>query len=59
VVLWQVVEEQLPTRVVLFTGATDQVRPHRATRLGPAAVLSKSQNLDEVERACHAERVGC
>jgi DNA-binding NtrC family response regulator len=57
-VLRQVAEEGLPTLVVLYTGATDQVRLRRATRLGPAAVLSKSMDLDEVERACQAARAG-
>jgi two-component system response regulator RegA len=57
-VLRQVVDEELPTRVVLYTGATDPARLSRATRLGPAAVLSKSTDLEEVERACQAAKAG-
>jgi two-component system response regulator RegA len=51
-VLRQVVEENLPTRVLLCTGASDPVRLARAARLGPEAVLGKPVDVDEVVRAC-------
>ena len=53
-ILRQVVEEHLPTRVLLCTGASDPVRLARATRLGPEAVFGKPIDLEEVVRACEA-----
>jgi two-component system response regulator RegA len=53
-ILRQVVEENLPTRVLLCTGASDPVRLARAARLGPEAVLGKPIDEEEVVRACEA-----
>jgi ActR/RegA family two-component response regulator len=53
-VLRQVVEENLPTRVLLCTGASDPVRLARAARLGPEAVFGKPFDVEEVVRACEA-----
>jgi ActR/RegA family two-component response regulator len=53
-VLRQVVDENLPTRVVLCTGASDPVRLARAARLGPEAVFLKPIDVEEVVRACEA-----
>jgi len=53
-VLRQIVEENLPTRVLLCTGASDPVRLARAARLGAEAVFSKPVDVDEVVRACEA-----
>jgi ActR/RegA family two-component response regulator len=53
-VLRQVVAENLPTRVLLCTGASDAVRLARAARLGPEAVLGKPIDVEEVVRACEA-----
>jgi ActR/RegA family two-component response regulator len=59
-VLRQVVEENLPTRVFLCTGASDPVRLARAARLGPEAVFGKPIDVLEVVRACEsAEAVAC
>jgi ActR/RegA family two-component response regulator len=53
-VLRQVVEENLPTRVLLCTGASDPVRLARAARLGPEAVFGKPIDVEEVVRTCEA-----
>lgn len=53
-VLRQVVEENLPTRVLLCTGVSDPVRLSRAARLGPEAVFGKPIDMAEVVRACEA-----
>jgi ActR/RegA family two-component response regulator len=53
-VLRQVLDENLPTRVLLCTGASDPIRLARAARLGPEAVFGKPIDLDEVVRACEA-----
>jgi ActR/RegA family two-component response regulator len=53
-VLRQVVEENLPTCVLVCTGASDPVRLARAARLGPEAVFGKPLDVEEVVRACEA-----
>jgi ActR/RegA family two-component response regulator len=59
-VLRQVVEDNLPTRVLLCTGVSDPVRLARAARLGPEAVFGKPIDVEEVVRACEAaEEVVC
>ena len=59
-VLRQVVQENLPTRVLLCTGTSDPLRLARATRLGPEAVFGKPIDVEEVVRACEAaEAIPC
>ena len=53
-VLRQVVEDNLPSRVLLCTGVSDPVRLTRAARLGPEAVFGKPFDLEEVVRACES-----
>jgi ActR/RegA family two-component response regulator len=53
-VLRQVVEDNLPTRVILCTGASDPIRLARAARLGPEAVFGKPTDVEEVVQACDA-----
>ena len=57
-VLRQVVEDNLPTRVVLCTVASDPVRLARAARLGPEAVFGKPIDVEEVVRACEPAEAG-
>ena len=57
-VLRQVVEDNLPTRVILFTGASDPVRLARAARLGPEAIFGKPIDVEEVVRACEPAEAG-
>jgi ActR/RegA family two-component response regulator len=51
-VLRQIVEENLPTRVLLCTGSSDPVRLARAVRLGAEAAFAKPVDVEEVLRAC-------
>ena len=57
-VLRQVVEDNLPTRVILCTGASDPVRLARAARLGPEAIFGKPIDVEEVVRACETAEAG-
>ena len=57
-VLRQVVEDNLPTRVILCTGASDPVRLARAARLGPEAIFGKPIDVEEVVRACEPAEAG-
>jgi hypothetical protein len=57
-VLRQVVEDNLPTRVLLCTGASDTVRLARAAWLGPEAVFGKPLDVEEVVRACESAEPG-
>ena len=57
-VLRQVAEDNLPTRVVLCTGASDPVRLARAARLGPDAIFGKPIDVEEVVRACETAEAG-
>jgi CheY-like chemotaxis protein len=56
--LRQVADDNLPTRVVLCTAASDPVRLARAARLGPEAVLGKPIDVEEVVRACEPAEAG-
>ena len=56
--LRQVADDNLPTRVVLCTGASDPVRLARAARLGPEAVFGKPIDVEEVVRACEPAEAG-
>ena len=56
--LRQVADDNLPTRVVLCTGASDPVRLARAARLGPEALFGKPIDVEEVERACEPAETG-
>jgi ActR/RegA family two-component response regulator len=59
-ILRQVFEDQLPSRVILCTGASDAVRLARAARLGPEAAFGKPIDIDEVLWACEpAELIAC
>ena len=57
-VLRQVAENNLPTRVILCTGASDPVRLARAARLGPEAIFGKPIDVEEVVRACETAEAG-
>ena len=57
-VLRQVVDDNLPTRVILCTGASDPVRLARAARLGPEAIFGKPIDVEEVVRACEPAEAG-
>jgi ActR/RegA family two-component response regulator len=52
--LRQVVDDDLPTRVILCTGASDPIRQVRAARLPPEAVFGKPVDIEEVLGACEA-----
>jgi ActR/RegA family two-component response regulator len=59
-VLRKVVEDNLPSRVLLCTGVSDPLRLTRAARLGPEAVFRKPIDVEEVVRACEAAQgVAC
>jgi ActR/RegA family two-component response regulator len=55
-VMRQLVEDGLPSRVILCTGSSDPVRLARAARLGPEAVFGKANDVEEVVRACESAR---
>jgi hypothetical protein len=55
-VLRRVVEDGLPTRVILCTGASDPIRLARAARLGPEAVFGKPVDIEEVLQSCGAAK---
>jgi ActR/RegA family two-component response regulator len=57
-VLRTVADENLPTRVVLCTAASDPVRLARAARLGPEAVFGKPIDIEEVVLACEPAESG-
>ena len=57
-VLRQVVDDDLPTRVILCTGASDPIRLARAARLGPEAVFGKPIDFEEIVRACESAEPG-
>jgi ActR/RegA family two-component response regulator len=57
-VLREVVGDDLPTRVILCTGASDPIRLARAARLGPEADFGKPIDLEEVVRACESAEPG-
>jgi ActR/RegA family two-component response regulator len=50
-ILRLVLEENLPTRVLLCTGTSDAVRLARAARLGAETVFCKPIDVDDVVRA--------
>jgi two-component system response regulator RegA len=52
--LRKVVDDNLPTRVILCTGASDPIRLARAARLGPEAVFGKPVDIEEILGACEA-----
>jgi len=57
-IMRQLVEDDLPTRVILCTRSSDPVRLARAARLGPEAVFGKPIDFEEVVRACESAEPG-
>jgi ActR/RegA family two-component response regulator len=57
-VMRQLVEDDLPTRIILCTGSSDPVRLARAARLGPEAVFGEPIDVEEVVRACEPAEAG-
>ena len=57
-VLQQVLADNVPTRVILCTGASDPIRLARAARLGPEAFFGRPIDFEEVVRACESAETG-
>jgi hypothetical protein len=58
IVLRPVVADDVPTRAILCTGASDPIRLTRAARLGPEVVFGKPIEFEEVVRVCESAELG-